>query len=142
MEQWNKLRNILSVNKLRVPPARNKGGTCGGIGGTRGVSVPVWEVFSPVLASSGRGCCSPGLLFAGVKAAFPDVFRASPVSGSGINRNAPGTGPGASWLAFLLVQKFSVFRTSRVILFLQVFFPYRITGKKVLFVRRPGIAGR
>ena len=83
-----------------------------------------------------------GLPFAGVKAAFPDVFRASPVSGSGINRNAPGTGPGASWLAFLLVQKFSVFRTSRVILFLQVFFPYWITGKKVLFVRRPGIAGR
>ena len=51
MEQWNKLRTVLSVNKLRVPPARNKGGTGGGMSGTRGVSVSAWEVFSPVRCS-------------------------------------------------------------------------------------------
>ena len=34
MEQWNRMQNILSFNILRVPPARNRGGT-GSSAGTR-----------------------------------------------------------------------------------------------------------
>ena len=46
-------------------------------------------LFSCPLSSSGRG--RP---LAGTRAALPDAFRPSPASGSGRNRNAPGTGPG------------------------------------------------
>lgn len=69
MEQWNKLQNILSVNKLRVPLARNRAeqgaehGTSGGLWPGAGrpgalISVAVischWAVAGPFLTFSAR----------------------------------------------------------------------------------------
>lgn len=95
MEQWNKLGNTFSFSVLRVPPARNKGGTDGGTGGTRGVSVSMEHAFLP-----SSGCVWPVFLFSGAAAALPDVFRPSPANGAEETETPREQAPGRLGMLF------------------------------------------